>query len=161
MAEERTAIFSMDDQYRYTLRIVWDARLALCQFVGLNPSTADEMKDDPTLRRVKEFARMWGYGGIIMTNIFAFRSTDPKPLYSMEKKAVGGYNDKWLVDTSTHCDRVIAAWGVHGQLIERGKQVAAMLGPKKLYCMGLTAEGFPKHPLYLKRELVPKPYWPF
>lgn len=171
-AEARVATFSTDQRYRYLLSIVWDDALPLCQFVGLNPSTADEMKDDPTVRRCKRFASSFGCGGLIMTNIFAYRATDPKDMIAFkmnggnpigETFAALNVNNQALIETSSMAKTkiVIAAWGVHGRMDDRGRQVAALIGPEKLHCLGTTMGGYPKHPLYLKKDLQPVKYWPF
>lgn len=82
-------------------------------FVGLNPSTADELLDDPTIRRCVAFARSWGYGALCMTNLFAFRATDPDVMKSADDP-VGPENDQHLQDLANGASVVIAAWGVHG-----------------------------------------------
>jgi hypothetical protein len=77
---ERAAVLSECGRYRYVLTRTWDHDLAACAFIGLNPSTADAHEDDPTIRRCIRFARDWGHGGLIMLNLFAWRSTDPRGL---------------------------------------------------------------------------------
>ena len=172
--EKRTAIFGEDHVYRYTLDIVWDESLPLCQVIGLNPSTADEFKDDPTVRRCKDFARRFGCGGIVMTNIFAYRDTDPAGMMKhpapigeryRHRGAGGGMmrydnqNDNALVDTAVRCRVHIAAWGVHGAHLNRGREVCTILsGLHTLKCLGVTKDGHPKHPLYLARTSVLRPF---
>ena len=156
-SEKRSGVFSENRAYRYTLKIVWDESLSLCQFIGLNPSTADEIQDDPTLRRCKGFARSWGFGGIVMTNLFAFRDTDPEAmkaarwpigetLYCHEYK---NRNDFWLRHTHGICDLTVAAWGNHGAHLDRATCVAGLLSGMK--CFRLTMAGQPEHPLYMPR----------
>lgn len=132
-------------------------------FVGLNPSTADETADDPTVRRCMAFAKRWGYGGIYMLNLFALRSTDPRALRAAPDP-VGPGNDSHLVmyaDKLAHL--VIAAWGVHGPFQDRGLYVRellrATLSPSALLCLGTTKGGHPRHPLYLSADVQPRPYW--
>jgi hypothetical protein len=95
MLLESSAVFSTCRRYRYVLRRIWDRSTPPAMFVGLNPSTADEVKDDPTVRRCIGYAKRWGFGGLIMTNIFAFRSTDPNALVELDDP-VGPRNDAWL-----------------------------------------------------------------
>lgn len=164
-AEKRSAVFSADRIYRYTLDIVWDPTKPLCQFIGLNPSTADEYQDDPTVRRCKDFARREGCGGLVMTNIFAYRETDPKGMLAHpapigEKVTGDELNDGWLRHTAERCAVHIAAWGVHGEHMGRGRVVANLI--HTLQCLGVTKDGHPKHPLYLARTcpLIPFSYQP-
>jgi hypothetical protein len=163
-AEVRTAKFSEDRAYRYTLDIVWDDTKALCQFIGLNPSTADEVKDDPTVRRCKDFCNRWGYGGLVMTNLFAFRATEPEDMKAHAQpigEVIAGsdnfrqVNDEHLVHTSQRCDLVIAAWGNDGTFLDRASQVIRLIPNMKH--LGLTKSGQPKHPLYLKQTTIPQP----
>lgn len=121
-------------------------------FIGLNPSTADETEDDPTIRRCISFARDWGYGGVFMLNLFAFRATVPSDMFKA-KNPIGPLNDSRLEFFSEQCEQVVAAWGVHGAHQERGKRVSAFpCFHGKLFCLGTTKQGHPRHPLYLKRD---------
>ncbi len=120
-------------------------------FIGLNPSTADETKDDPTIRRCIGFAKSWGFGGINMLNLFAYRSTDPNKL-KVVVDPVGPENDVFL---SMYCDVIglnVVCWGTRGGFMDRGEKVIALLGRECLSCFGFTNGGHPKHPLYLKRD---------
>ena len=92
---ESSAVFSECRRYRYVLRRIWDREKSPAMFVGLNPSTADEVRNDPTVTRCIGYAQRWGAGGLIMTNIFAFRSTDPNGLLAIEDP-VGPLNNRWL-----------------------------------------------------------------
>ena len=89
------AFFSKDRIYRYALWRIWDYDLPKVLFIGLNPSTADEFKNDPTIRRCMRYSYDWGYGGYIMGNIFGYRSTDPRNLKKV-KDPIGLDNDFWL-----------------------------------------------------------------
>lgn len=120
--------------------------------MGLNPSTADENLDDPTIRRCINFAKDWGYGGMYMGNIFAYRSTDPKNLKKVDDP-IGEDNDKWLIDLQDTCDLVVLAWGTNGTLMDRNEQVIEMF--ETPHCLALSKDGHPKHPLYLKKDLKP------
>lgn len=148
MAESRTAVFSECLKYRYSLTIVWDNSLPLCQFIGLNPSTADEMKDDPTIRRCKGFARSWGYGGIIMTNLFAYRATDPNEM-KRQGDPIGGYNDPFLIESAVKSRGIICAWGNHGSFRLRSQNVRRLLTDFPLKCFRQTKANEPEHPLYM------------
>jgi hypothetical protein len=121
----------------------------------LNPSTADEISDDNTVRRCINFSKDWGYGGFCMTNIFAFRATDPRDMKAQEDP-VGPDNDKWLLSVYKDAGLVVAAWGTHGGFLERDKQVLKLLG--QIQCLGVNQDRSPKHPLYLKKNCEPKPY---
>lgn len=141
----RTAAFSPCRLYRYTLDIVWDDTKPLAAFIGLNPSTADEVKDDPTVRRCRGFAEQWGCGGMRMLNIFAYRATLPADMQAVEDP-VGSENDLQIPligCTGPH----VACWGIHGKHLGRGAAVLQNLSG--LQCLGRTANGSPKHPLYL------------
>jgi hypothetical protein len=124
-------------------------------FVGLNPSTADETLDDPTIRRCMGFARSWGYDGLCMTNLFAFRATDPSVMKAAEDP-VGPMNDSILVSLAENAGIVVAAWGVHGSYLGRDRAVIEML--PQLHCLRLTISGHPAHPLYLPAGLEPFPW---
>ena len=148
----RDTIFSPDRLYRYTLWRQWDER-PFCMFIGLNPSTADETKDDPTIRRCIRFAKDWGYGALCMTNIFAFRATDPQVMRA-QFDPIGPDNDTYLNRIGSEAGIIIAAWGVHGAHHGRGKIVHNWF-EDRLHHLGLTKDGQPKHPLYLKATSQP------
>lgn len=149
------ASFSPDRAYRYTLWRQWgDSKFVA--FIGLNPSTADETLDDPTIRRCLGFAKAWGFGGLLMLNIFALRSTDPRQLLKVEDP-IGPENNDRLQRGVTVSELVVAAWGVHGVVGNRGRDVIELLADQTtLMCLGRTKDGYPKHPLYLpsSAELV-------
>lgn len=154
--------------YRYTLTERWSDD-PLVQFIGLNPSTADEQRDDPTIRRCKNFARSWKCGGIVMTNLFAFRSTDPAGLFRASKPigeeglylSESGYefsnrNDMHLFVTAKRVKIVIACWGVEGEHLYRNVKVKQLI--PMMFCLKKTKFGHPQHPLYLKSDLTPIPF---
>jgi len=164
--EARTAHFSSERDYRYLLRIIWDVNLPRMQCIGLNPSTADEYQDDPTLRRVKGFARSWGYGGIEMTNLFAFRATDPRKMMARirpigeilagNNDGLTNSNDLWITQTRKACDFCLCAWGTKGSFMDRDTAVVKLLKPLgDLHCLNLTSGGFPQHPLYVAGKTTP------
>lgn len=153
---KKGALFSEDRRYRYLLWRDWEknARKRVA-FVGLNPSTADETEDDNTVRRCIDFAKRWGYDGMFMLNIFAFRATDPKVM-KREKRPIGPMNDKYILAAAKDCgpDSVVGCWGSHGAHFGRGIEVSRMLARANGWhmCLGKTASMHPKHPLYLSRE---------
>lgn len=151
------AIFSPCRTWRYQLWREWDKSKHKIMFVGLNPSTADETKDDPTVRRCINYAKAWGFGGMFMMNIFAFRATDPQDMKAVHLP-IGPENDAYLLRTAAMSPLLIAAWGTHGVYRDRGNQVIELLDEKfRLYCMGKTKDGFPKHPLYLRKDVCIEP----
>jgi hypothetical protein len=148
------ATFSSDGIYRYLLwrRLREGNNFVL--FVGLNPSTADESNDDPTIRRCKGFATKWGASGILVANLFAFRATYPKDLYAFEEP-VGEMNDTWIRVASRIANRSIACWGNHGVYKERASAVLTCL--ENPACLHMTKAGQPGHPLYLPSTSQPLP----
>jgi hypothetical protein len=151
-SEQSGAGFSPCGTWRYTLWRQWGDGEGIAAFIGLNPSTADECQDDPTVRRCINFARQWGYGGMVMLNIFAYRATDPK-LMKAAKDPVGPLNDEVLRERCGAADVAVACWGTHGAHQGRAADVAgALVG---LSCLGLTKAGHPKHPLYLRGDTEP------
>lgn len=155
-AAERGAFFSPDRVHRYVLWRRWKKQGALCLFVGLNPSTADEEIDDPTIRRCSNFAAGFGAAGLIVANLFSFRATKPVDLFRA-REPVGPQTDAWLLAAVGAARQTIACWGVHGSFRERSKHVAPLLGTP--FCFGTTKSGEPRHPLYLHKttEVIPLP----
>jgi hypothetical protein len=160
-----SAAFSPCGLYRYELRRVWKPKARAMVFVGLNPSTADESTDDPTIRRILGFADDWGFGTLVMLNAFAFRSTDPKALHvraSRRREVIGRENDATIERTFARhrADKLVMGWGANGTLLERGRSVAAiaMSVHRRPECFGLTQNGQPKHPLYLAATTKAKRY---
>jgi len=125
-------------------------------FLMLNPSTADAFQLDPTNRRCVGFAQAWGFGSMVTTNIFAFRSTNPAGLRTTND-AVGSENDEAILTAATSADLVIAAWGTHGELQGRGEAVRTMLceAGVELHALKLTKAGHPGHPLYVAADTQP------
>jgi hypothetical protein len=150
-----TAEFSPCRTWRYQLKRQWQEGDNLVAFVGLNPSTADETKNDPTVTRCIKYAQTWDYDGMFMLNIFAYRATDPKVMREFYAP-VGPDNNKWILNTVKECRLVVACWGNHGSFLERGKVVASMI--QDLKCLKITKAGHPSHPLYLKSSLMPVDY---
>lgn len=149
-----SAIFSICRRYRYKLYRGWNLSLPSVAFIGLNPSTADEHTDDPTIRRCITYAKDWGYGSLYMVNLFAFRATDPK-IMRTEPEPVGPDNNLHLENVMELVSLIICAWGVWGNHLDRDVDVTHLLSRFDLYCLAKTKAGYPKHPLYLKKDLKP------
>jgi hypothetical protein len=148
----RSAIISECQQYRYVLEREWEADLPGVLFVALNPSTADGQYDDPTVRRCVSFANSWGFGKLVIANLFALRSSHPSVL-SLHADPIGPQNDWWLTELSARFSLTIAAWGVYGSLRERAAKALPKL--QNVHHLGLTKAGHPRHPLYLPKTTRP------
>lgn len=155
---EKSAIISECGNYRYSLSRVWDNSKPSVMFIMLNPSTADSENDDPTIRRCIGFAKDWGYGGIIVCNLFAYRATNPKDLL----KCSNPFGDENIWHTKSNSEKVnliITAWGNYPIVdkVLKGLSAFRLLTPvlNKLHYLELSKTGCPKHPLYLKKELTP------
>lgn len=141
--------------YRYALWRLWNRDVPYVMFVGLNPSAADAEADDPTLRRCIGYARSWGYGGVCIGNLFAYRATDPDELLRV-LDPIGPENDKWLERLAKGAGITVAAWGNRGRYMNRDRRAMLML--VDLHCLGINKQGQPKHPLYLRKDLKPLPW---
>lgn len=152
-----TAVYSDCELYRYSLTRVWDADGRRVVFVMLNPSTATEVQNDPTIHRCEQRARALGFGGFRAVNIFALRATDPRDMKAADDPE-GPDNAATLVEAATWADTVIAAWGVHGAHRDQGMAIAAKLhaAGHPLHHLGLTKAGHPRHPLYLPYSAQPQ-----
>jgi hypothetical protein len=136
---------------------MWLEKKPYALFICLNPSTADENTDDPTIRRCVRYADSWGYGGMVMVNLYAYRSTDPKKL-SMVSDPVGPDNDMHIRFHNKRAGITVAGWGTMGGRVGRSDRVLEML--QSPHYLELTKHGYPKHPLYLKKDLEPIPFQP-
>jgi len=150
----RGAAFSRCGTYRYALWREWDDRAPSVLFIALNPSTADHRRDDPTIRRCMGFARDWGFGRLVVANLFAYRTPEPARLRRAEAP-VGPRNDRWLVRLAADASLVLAAWGTHGDYLGRADRVRSRI--QGLHCLGTTIGGLPRHPLYVRRDVRPIP----
>lgn len=150
------AFYSTCGGYRYGLRRVWREGADEVLFVMLNPSTADETRNDPTIERCQRRAEAMGFGGLRIANLFAYRATHPRDLKAAPAP-VGPGNDALLRDWARGAALTVAGWGVHGGLLNRGPEVAGWLGPASH--LGLTRDGHPRHPLYVAYATAPMP-WP-
>jgi len=160
IGENRTAVFSPCRKWRYHLQQVWDDKTPNLIWLMLNPSTADETKNDPTVERCEQRARMWGFGGVEVYNIFAFRATDPSDMKAQDDP-IGPDNDDWIIKFAKKSQqtKAIVGWGEHGKHRGRGEAVMSLIKAHDGYVQALkvNASGHPKHPLYIgyKQETSP------
>lgn len=152
---EKSAVISRCEKYRYALRRTWDGTKPRVLFVGLNPSTADGVEDDPTLSRCIGYAKRWDYGGVLIGNLFALRSTDPSGLYKTDEP-VGTENDHWLEALQSEAKLVVCAWGSMGGYMRRDEEVLQFL--KEPHCLVTLRDGRAGHPLYKPADLTPIRY---
>jgi len=151
----RHAEISECGQYRYMLRRVWDNDLPRCAWIMLNPSTADASVDDPTIRKCIGFAQRWGFGSIVVANLFAFRSTDSGVLRD-KIEHVGDENDRWILNATSLATRIVCAWGSHPAARFRGAVVRQRLSEScKIHALKLSKDGSPWHPLYVPYSTEP------
>ena len=150
---EKSAIISDCNKYRYELRRIWNPQKKLVCWVMLNPSTADSRFDDPTIRRIKGFTRLWAYGGIIVVNIYGYRSKDPMELRKVTDP-IGPENIKYIMQADKEAAITICAWGNGGTWQAQGNKILKTL--KKPMFLSITKQDQPSHPLYLKKNLRPK-----
>ncbi|MGR3483773.1 MAG: DUF1643 domain-containing protein [Paracoccaceae bacterium] len=157
------ATYSDDLTHRYLLERAWGPGPRML-FVMLNPSTATEAQNDPTVERCERRARAYGCGAMRVTNVFGLRSTDPRGL-RMATDPVGAQNDDAIAESARdwlRADEVtLCAWGTHGAHLGRGPAVEALLRAtgRPLSVLGLTKDGHPRHPLYVGYAQRPSP-WP-
>jgi len=149
----RGASFSRCKRFRYALWRRWDLDRPAVAIIGLNPSTADAEHDDPTIRRCTSFARDWGFGGLVMANLFAFRATVPSDL-KRARRPIGPRNDQWIGRIVRVCPTLVAAWGNDGAWMGRSAELRRRLG-SRLQVLRLNKSGEPAHPLYLPARLRP------
>lgn len=146
---ESSAIFSECGLFRYELRKIWLPKKGWVCWIMLNPSIADSNIEDPTIRRCMGFAELWGYGGITVANIFAFKATNPKKMLATADP-IGPENDFYIRKLSHEAVLTVCGWGNLGVHLFRGKRVLPLL--KAPYCLGITGSKQPKHPLYLAKN---------
>ena len=163
------AVLSEDRRFRYALSRGSDLfalpklgmQLRYCAFCLLNPSTASETLDDPTVRKCRGFAQRWGFNRYNIINLFALRATDPRNLRKAAAAGDDAENDRWITAIARHAEILVVGWGNDGALRNRGQRVRAMLQGAgiPLHCWGITKMDEPRHPLYTRYdqplELVP------
>jgi hypothetical protein len=170
-----SAVFDEREEYRYLLTrdFVPETGLGSVTFIMLNPSTADALKNDPTITRCSNFAKAWGYSRLEVVNLFALRSTDPSRLKTAEDPTGGFTNDSHIVDSVRESEMTVLAWGAGGKLHGQGDRVLRLLERTLmrsgsvtstcsrrllegwLHVLGLTKHGEPRHPLYLRHDAQP------
>lgn len=172
---ERVTQFSECRRYRYTLWREWDTldmfegcndgergeaiRHEYLMVIGLNPSTADETKDDPTIRKCIGFAKRWGFGALCMTNLFAWRDTKPENM-KKSPEPIGMDNRYWVAKCAAGAAMVLAAWGKNGSHLGQENKVAMWIRDVgvKMFCLCKNNDGSPMHPLYVPYETKPIDY---
>lgn len=163
------ATFSDCEKYRYALWRIWDDSREKLNFIMLNPSTADHEKNDPTITRCIDFAKRWRFGGVYITNLFAYRATNPADMMIMGQDAIeepgSTFNQYHLMKFAKQSGKVVCAWGVHGEFLQRDTAVIKMLREHlygsnihELLCFGKNQNGTPKHPLYLLLDTQAEPF---
>jgi hypothetical protein len=155
---ETGAKFSRCRKWRYLLWRKWGEG-PVANFLMLNPSTADELKLDPSCTRARLYAERWGFGALIVTNLFGWRATDPGDMKAA-RDPVGSQNDPAIVAAAKKADLVVCAWGNHGAHLDRSAAVLAQLRRSRvdLHMLRLNGNGEPAHPLYLPASLQPQPW---
>lgn len=138
----------MIPEYRPMLRREWMGTGGIACFIELNPSKADDRRDDPTSRKTIGFAKRWGFRGFVLANLFAMRATDPRELLSVPREvAIGPGNDEIIVELATLADCIVVAWGDGGELYGRDVEVLRLLQQCwNLHCIGVTKRANPLHP---------------
>lgn len=145
------AEFSKCRNYRYCLWRIWDATKPKVMFIGLNPSTANEISDDPTIRRVVKFASDWEFGGVYMLNLFGWVTAYPEELKKCNDPV--GENDLWLKKMGDLSHTIVFAWGNFKEAKERARIVSELF-PEAI-ALQINKNGSPKHPLYVKGDVIP------
>ena len=155
------AAFDPTRRYRYRLWRAWGSDRRRVLWVMLNPSTADESTNDRTIAKCVKFTRAFGWDGLEVCNLFAWRATDPKTLKPLGINAIGPDNDAAILTAARAAVLVIAAWGTHGALLDRGSIITRSIQSAgvQIYCLAVTKDGHPQHPLYLPDSTLPIP-WP-
>lgn len=147
------AHFSADERFRYSLRRTWNDDGPRLLVVMLNPSTADANKNDPTISRVIQRAQTGNFGGIVVTNLYAFRSPYPAHLlkeWTNARDVIGPCNDQVIRESAAECDTALVAWGNHVMAWRRDRKVLEILNKNCcVLALGLTSDRFPRHPLHV------------
>jgi hypothetical protein len=151
-----SAIISKCGLYRYTLERRWNQADYFVLWIMLNPSTADETTDDATIRRCKAFSKAWGYGGLLVGNLYAYRSPTPNALWACQD-VIGPGNDLYLTELAKRAALIVCAWGQRGPTSERRDSVLKILRAHgTTHALAFTKGGEPRHPLYLPGNLKPE-----
>ena len=156
-----SAVISPDEIYRYTLERCWRIQGPTLCLAMLNPSKADARLNDPTIRRGIGLAQRWGYGGIVVINLFAYRATDPKEM-KLAVDPVGPENDRYILEVLQRPGLgLLVAWGAHGGYLDRDTKMMELIkhSGQEAYHLGLTKEGYPRHPLYVPSNVRLERYY--
>lgn len=145
---EKNAKFSDCGKYRFWLSRTWDDSLPKLQLIGLNPSTANAIDDDATIESIIRIAKSNWYGGIVMTNLFAYIATKPEDL--IIDPEFQSKNNFVLKAVKIDCDDVCFCWGAFKVAKQRALEVIAMF--EDPICFAKNKDGSPRHPLYLKSD---------
>lgn len=160
--EVARATISPCGRYRYTLERRWAKVPRFVLWLMLNPSTADASSNDPTIRRCIGFARTWGYTGILVGNLYAWRATNPRELWTVATRGgdpIGPENGRHLDSLIARAPLIVCAWGKRGPFTEAWFEVMQRLRPPAVpHFLRLTKDGQPSHPLYLPGDLRPTPW---
>lgn len=159
---KKNANLSICNTYRYLLSRIWDESKGKVMFMMLNPSKADDKVDDPTIRRCIAFAKEWGFGGLYVCNLFAYRATNPNDLLNIQNP-IGDENSVFIKKYTDEVDIIVCAWGnkpiVKSILKEQPLIEFLTFAKEKLHYLELTKDGTtPRHPLYIKADLIPIKY---
>lgn len=149
------AKFSPNNKRRYCLWRIWDDTLPYIAFIGLNPSTANQNDDDPTIRRVKRFAFDWGYGGVYMLNCFSQVTPYPSAL---KAESNDKENDRWIREIGDSCEKIVFAWGNFTVVNHFGRDVELSAMFPDAVALRLNSNGSPAHPLYIPANVTPIKY---
>lgn len=146
--------------YRHDLRRFW-GRAPYCLWIMLNPSTADASVNDRTICKCMAFSERWGYGGMIVVNLFDYRSTHPEALLKVPQP-YSNVNDLYIKGWAAKAEKVIVGWGTYGEVLNRGLEVGRMLEGmgKEMWCLYVNEGGQPKHPLYVSGSTELKRWTP-
>jgi hypothetical protein len=157
--DSKAAVISDCGAYRYVLRRGCVHGSGYANFIMLNPSVADAYNDDPTIRRCISYGRNWGYADIIVTNLFALRSTDPRALKS-HPDPIGPDNDRYIIEAAKGACEVICAWGAEPMAEGRAPVILGMLRNLGIIprVLGFTKSGQPLHPLFKPGHLEATPW---
>lgn len=153
----KSAVLSDCGKYRYSLTRIVGQAPGTVGFIMLNPSIADAVDDDPTIRRCTGFTHRWGYGRFEVVNLFAWRGTDPAALPYVDDP-IGVLNNEAIMETAKRCNLIVCAWGTKGRHLRRDLDVLHLLRGFDLHALKITKSGDPGHPLYLPYHLPPVPY---
>lgn len=153
------AVFDTRRKNRFVLKRIWNDSLPCLGWCLTNPSDASEKVDDPTLRKVQSYARLWGYGSVTVVNGFSWCSSNPRALSTREESvATRESNFQFIVEAARTCSLFICGWGRYGLVDSRCFEVLQALREYDLYAMRLIQCGQPEHPLYLPLKLTPVPF---